>query len=161
MYVYDCEAVFWQVCQMYLYVMHVLAQASTDAVTTSPKVLPWGVKTSLGASPQRPHSWHPWAGPQAIRPSGTNPRTRFGAPVCTAVHSGSNIHALTVHSTKAILCSSMVLSNENKNSILQRSLVYKVMMAHAHTRTLGLNCIIIKYCYVCFIITIIIIMTVF
>ena len=79
MYVYVFCDVFSHVCPLYLHVLYVLAQPSTDAVPASPK------GPLLG--------WHP-AGPTQgtpgqvadhfIPPSGTHARTRFGAPARTA-----------------------------------------------------------------------------
>jgi hypothetical protein len=54
---YVFVAVFWHACSMYLHVLYVLAQTSTDAVQTSPK------SPLLGRNPVGPAQGTP--GPQA------------------------------------------------------------------------------------------------
>ncbi len=76
---------------MYLYayaymlcVLYVLAQASTDAVTTGPTDLPMGV------APRKPHLGPPWAATRPLYlPLRTHPRTRFCAPARVARVAGA------------------------------------------------------------------------
>ena len=79
MYVHVFRDVFWHVCPLYLHVLYVLAQTSTDASTTSPK------GPQQERHPAGPTQGTPGQAPDHFfPPQGTHARTRFGAPARAA-----------------------------------------------------------------------------
>jgi hypothetical protein len=81
MYVYVFFDVFWHVCPLYMHVLYVLAQTSTDVVPTSPNA----GGPLLGRHPAGPTQDTPGQAPDHFfPPSGTHPQTRFGAPARAA-----------------------------------------------------------------------------